>query len=78
MVVTNPEKTGKPGKTLFFSKSISKPEKSDIFLKNLSLHGKVREFSSEIPFNPFSILSLSIRKSRKLSFLCWMEVHSYI
>ena len=27
MVVTNPEKTGKPGKTLFFSKSLSKPEK---------------------------------------------------
>ena len=37
------------------------------------------EFSSEIPFNPFSILSLSIETQGSELSLPWcMEAHSYI
>ena len=52
-------------KHFFFSKSLWKPGKNQgHVLKDLTHHGKVRDFSSGIPFNPSSILSLSIRNSR--------------
>ena len=52
-----------PEKQFFFKKSLKTWKSQGNFLKNLA-HGKVWEFSSEIPFNPFSIQSLSIRNSR--------------
>ena len=76
-VATDPEK---PGKALFFfQKVFENLEKSGKVFKNLAHHGIVMEFSSEIPFNPFSILSLSIETQGSELSLPWcMEAHSYI
>ena len=65
-VATDHGNPGKPRKTLFFQKVFENLEKSGKFFEKFDLthHGKVREFSSEITFNPFSILSLSLRNSR--------------
>ena len=60
-VATDP---GKPGKTLFFQNILKTWKSQGNLLKNLVHYGKVRDFSSEISFDPFSILILSIRNSR--------------